>query len=237
MDIAKTEAARSKKGDAPFVIIADEQTSGRGRIPGRSWKGERGASLFMTLAFESETSSSQALPLRIGQGVREALGKYTDVSLYLKWPNDIVVPSAISSRGYRKICGIICEASSGWILAGVGVNVKKGSYPVEFSDSAVCMEELHSGAYGTPDLPSLARHISESIFKSLAKSGWKTDYSRAMWGRGHPVEFIAGHPDSGKSIQGNIIGVDDDGQLLILPPDGECRAFSSGEISSFRYAP
>jgi BirA family biotin operon repressor/biotin-[acetyl-CoA-carboxylase] ligase len=116
--------------DTFTVVIADQQTSGRGRA-GRSWLSARGSSLLCSIIFRAATHSQAtpgAAPLRIGNAVARAVEQSARVSAELKWPNDVLL------AGQGKIAGILCEAvtrapGNNYIIAGIGVNVTDPGAP------------------------------------------------------------------------------------------------------------
>jgi BirA family biotin operon repressor/biotin-[acetyl-CoA-carboxylase] ligase len=102
------------------VLVAEEQTAGRGRM-GRSWTSVPGASLTFSVLLRP-TSVPPArrgwLPLLTGVAVASALRSAVAVPAVLKWPNDVLV-------GGRKLAGILAEQSpdGSTVVVGVGLNV------------------------------------------------------------------------------------------------------------------
>src|ERR1700758_3181241 len=74
------------------VILAEEQTSGRGRA-GRSWHSERAAGVYVTLLLRPKLAPVQAPLLTIMAGVaaRTAIESQTGLVVDLKWPNDLII--------------------------------------------------------------------------------------------------------------------------------------------------
>lgn len=102
------------------VLVAEEQTAGRGRM-GRSWVSVPGASLtFSVLLRPSSVPPSQRgwLPLLTGVAVASAVRSSAGVDATLKWPNDVLA-------GDRKLAGILAEQSADGaaVVVGVGLNV------------------------------------------------------------------------------------------------------------------
>jgi BirA family biotin operon repressor/biotin-[acetyl-CoA-carboxylase] ligase len=107
---------------AGTLIIANEQTAGRGR-GGKSWQSSAGAGIWLTLIERPvDTSGLGVLSLRVGLAAAEALDRFAPEPIRLKWPNDLYV-----DRG--KVGGILVEArwreqSVEWVSIGLGVNVR-----------------------------------------------------------------------------------------------------------------
>jgi BirA family biotin operon repressor/biotin-[acetyl-CoA-carboxylase] ligase len=107
---------------AGTLIIANEQTAGRGR-GGKSWQSNPGAGILLTLVERpTDTSGLGVLSLRVGLAAAEGLDRFAAEPIRLKWPNDLYV-----DRG--KLAGILVEArwreqAVEWVSIGLGVNVK-----------------------------------------------------------------------------------------------------------------
>ncbi|HWP68092.1 MAG TPA: hypothetical protein VN437_02240, partial [Rectinemataceae bacterium] len=157
----------------------------------------------------------------------------------IKWPNDVMGLDQNSQGSYRKLCGILCEMSKGWLLAGIGINLRKTAYPDSLKDSATSLEEVLDERNAPPGLPmieseSLAQKIAEAILLRIGDAGWKDDYQKHMWMLEKDVSFIVGHPIQGNREHGTVLGIDDTGRLLLRKEGGEINAFFSGEISNVR---
>ncbi|TDY61781.1 BirA family biotin operon repressor/biotin-[acetyl-CoA-carboxylase] ligase [Aminivibrio pyruvatiphilus] len=105
-----------------IVVIAEEQTKGRGRRD-RTWVSPRGAGLYFSVFFRPRMLPGrlQLVNLAAGLAVREAIRSVCGREVSLKWPNDLLF------RG-RKICGILSEASSDPerirdCCTGIGINI------------------------------------------------------------------------------------------------------------------
>ncbi len=109
-------------GAVPLLVLADEQTRGRGRRE-RNWISLKGQGLFLSVYFRPRLAPGclQLVNLAAGIAVREAVKKLHGVLLSLKWPNDLLLKD-------RKICGILSEASSDServrdCTTGIGMNI------------------------------------------------------------------------------------------------------------------
>ena len=226
-----------------MIVLADRQTLGRGRIEGRSWKGEAGASLLMTLCLKGDFAGQEAIPLKVGMAVREILsgfaGDPAEPVFRIKWPNDIMGLGREDGPCWGKLGGILCELSRGWLFAGIGLNLRKEAYSDDLSDSATSLEEVAAFVGGEkpfllPNVEELAKSIAYTVVLRLEKERWREDYERTMWGREREISFLVGHPESGAMRQGRIAGVDESGRLLLSDGSGKTEAFWSGEIYRLR---
>lgn len=119
MDEAHRLAADGAPGGT--LIIADEQTAGRGR-GGKRWASVQHLGLWMTLLERPSTPSGlDVLSLRIGLHVAPVLELFSAASVQIKWPNDLYI-------GSRKVGGVLVEArwreqKAEWVAIGIGVNI------------------------------------------------------------------------------------------------------------------
>ncbi len=112
------DLARSLNGGSEdFAVVAEEQTSGRGRLD-RKWISPKGG-LYFSICTEHEP----LLPLKVGAAVAQTLDDL-GVKPSLKWPNDVLVDD-------KKICGILAESVGRRAVVGLGVNIDRS--PVEGS--------------------------------------------------------------------------------------------------------
>jgi BirA family transcriptional regulator, biotin operon repressor / biotin---[acetyl-CoA-carboxylase] ligase len=120
MDVAHALGA---EGAAPgTLVLADEQTAGRGRS-GKRWRSRSGAGIWMTLLERpNDADALGVLSIRLGLKAAPVLERYTDEPIRLKWPNDLLLRSG-------KVAGILVETrwrerEPDWVAIGLGVNVR-----------------------------------------------------------------------------------------------------------------
>ena len=109
-------------GAAGVVIVADEQTAGRGRR-GRRWVAPPRSGLLFTAILPQQLAATDAWAVTFWAGLRvaAALGEWS-VDASLQWPNDLLVQG-------RKICGILCVSriagDRATVACGIGLNVHR----------------------------------------------------------------------------------------------------------------
>ncbi len=125
LDVAHELGAKGARGGT--LVLADEQTAGRGRL-GRRWMSPRGAGIWLTMLLRPHAAPlGGALAVRAGLAAVLALESVDrKLAPRLKWPNDVIVQG-------RKAGGILCEARwsgdvLGWVAVGIGINVR-GPFP------------------------------------------------------------------------------------------------------------
>jgi BirA family biotin operon repressor/biotin-[acetyl-CoA-carboxylase] ligase len=126
---------------AGTVVIAAEQTRGRGRL-GRSWHSPRGESLYLSVVLRPKLPPAQAPLLGLCAGLalhRAARASVASepVELRLKWPNDLLarqLSRSISDGPFLKLGGILTELVCAgmdidFVIIGVGCNVHGRAFP------------------------------------------------------------------------------------------------------------
>lgn len=124
------DAHRLAEEGAPHgaVVVADQQTGGRGRY-GKRWHSAAGQGICLTmLARDLDAASVSVLAIRLGLAIAGPLDCFAPLPVQLKWPNDVYLDG-------RKLAGILVEARwqasrASWVAIGVGVNVGAPAEPV-----------------------------------------------------------------------------------------------------------
>lgn len=223
--------ARAEAG-APSgtVVIATEQTAGRGRR-GRSWFASPGDSLTFSLLWRFAPGTAPAgLSLAVGVAVARALEKSgTGVGAgktALKWPNDILLNG-------RKLGGILIELVPGAphaAVIGIGINLQ---LPAGMPDDVRAASAALCAADQVADENALyAALLGEllAVLESFARDGFST--LRPEWIKRHAFQDarVSLASDFGPPRLGVCRGVDGDGALL-LEVDGQVERILSGEVS------
>ena len=126
----EAHALASSGALAGSVVLADEQTAGRGRA-GKRWASPHRGIWLTLLERPRDPASVEVLSLRVGLAAAQALDAFTAEPIRLKWPNDLFV-----DRG--KLAGVLVEARwrgdrLDWVAIGLGVNVEP---PADHPDAA-----------------------------------------------------------------------------------------------------
>ena len=140
MDLA-SEAVQAGAPEG-LVIVADEQTAGRGRR-GHEWSSPAGAGISLSFVLRPPLDTLSTPPLALltlatGVAVRDAIMRATGFAPDLKWPNDIIV-------GKRKLAGILAEGSGigtalQTVILGIGINVWRTSHPADIAERATSLD-------------------------------------------------------------------------------------------------
>jgi BirA family biotin operon repressor/biotin-[acetyl-CoA-carboxylase] ligase len=112
-DVAKERAMQGAPEGA--VVLADEQTAGRGRM-GRRWLAPPGTCLLCSIIFRPDLPPTQAqrLTMLCALATADAVEEIAGLRVWLKWPNDLVVKAQgpkSKAQGWRKLAGLLTETS------------------------------------------------------------------------------------------------------------------------------
>jgi BirA family transcriptional regulator, biotin operon repressor / biotin---[acetyl-CoA-carboxylase] ligase len=232
-------AAAGAGAAAGSVLVAEEQTAGRGRLD-RSWQSPLGAGLTFSVLLRPTglpPSSRGWLPLLTGVAVTSALANQAAVDARLKWPNDVL---ASSPDGPRKLAGILAEQAGGAIVVGVGLNV---SATRDELPSGQATSLLLAGA-STLDRQAILTAVLSELERwylrwtgpprpgDAAGSGLRAAYLAVCSTLGQEVRVEL---PGGGVLAGRAEGVDDVGRLLVSAPDG-VHAVSAGDVVHVRPA-
>lgn len=203
------------------VILTERQTSGRGRR-GQLWVCPVGEGLAFTLIIRPKEPPAlwSRFSLAAGLAISESLDSF-GVSSGVKWPNDVWV-------GGKKICGILVESDSGFVVLGVGLNVNVKAFPDGLAFPATSLAlELGEEISREEVLVSCLRRLElrlaqiESNFEELIDS-WSTRCVLA----GNDVRLDVG----GISKVGRVVGVSSQGELLLRTKIGIEKILQANEI-------
>jgi BirA family biotin operon repressor/biotin-[acetyl-CoA-carboxylase] ligase len=228
--LARTIATHYQNEDErlrPLVLLAFEQTAGRGR-QGRSWSSPAGKGAYVTRILEAaDPALLQSLPLLVGVGLCRALASHLPVPCRLKWPNDLLVEVAGERK---KIGGILIEAlvrpgESSVGIIGFGVNLFH-----EAEDLPETGTSLHLvGGNGT-SLAGLTWDLVEGVEAELAHlgdPGYAVESYRPLSVHQPGERIVCRLGDS--VIEGTFAGFDEAGRLL-LDSEGRRIPVAAGEV-------
>lgn len=114
------------RGDTDVVVLADEQTGGRGRLE-RPWSSPPGG-IWMSVVVRPDLPPARAPLLTLAAAVAVTrAARNVGVDAEIKWPNDVLVPALDTERGGLKLAGILTEMEGeanrvNWLVVGVGIN-------------------------------------------------------------------------------------------------------------------
>lgn len=229
IDSTNAQALRSiEEGSvAPFLVLAERQTVGRGRR-GRKWVSPFAENIYYSLVLRMDGGLRQleGLSLVVGLAVMHTLREYGIPGAGLKWPNDVLV-------GQKKVAGILLElvgdpADVCHVVLGIGINVNMQS--AEEIDQEWTSVRLESGK--VIDRNQIVARLNEVLVSYLERhrlngfSAIQGEWEQGHLWQGRAVSLVAGV----NKIDGVVLGIDRQGALR-LSVEGEEKTYSGGELS------
>lgn len=227
-DRAREDVERGGQS-SPRLVIADEQSAGRGRL-GRRWQAPPGSSLLLTLAVPLPAARRRGVePITAYAAVAllEAIERVTGVQPALKWPNDVV-------HDGRKVAGILVERvdapPGSFALIGIGVNVNHPE-PAPLENASPLAHDGQSSPRLRPAWLSdaIGRRLDRlplltEIVRQALRWSRRPDRDAALhrWRRscttlGQHHRFVS----NGREIAGDVLDVDLDEGLILRRDTGE----------------
>ncbi len=224
-DVA-AEYAKNKRNHG-LVILAEEQTAGRGRS-GSRWLSAHGNSILCSVLLTKCKLSTELLSLTVAVAVAETIGKVGKSEARTKWPNDILLAG-------KKVAGLLLESKpfadyTAYII-GVGINChqSKDAFPDELKETATSIDLESSSVC---DRISLTKRLFTCLEHRLQAAEKEPADVIDRWRRqsillNHRVSLIY----DGCNFTGNCIGVDPEKGLIVQLDSGSVRMFDAAHTS------
>jgi BirA family biotin operon repressor/biotin-[acetyl-CoA-carboxylase] ligase len=207
-----------------LVMVADAQTSGKGRL-GRTWHSPPGLNVHMSLLLRPRVAPETLPRLALVAGVAAARAlEHEGLLPDLKWPNDVLIRS-------RKIAGILCESEQDAVVVGIGINVNQEVFPPEISGIATSLAlETAEIRDRNAVAAGFLREFREG-YLVFAGQGGELGRLREAWLHYWRVDDRRVTVRCGsESVAGTAVGIDDNGAFVLRLPGGESRSLLSGEL-------
>ena len=214
----------AKEGAPAFtVVVADTQTSGRGRS-GKSWKSLQGLGLWISFLIRPRMGEVQLLaPILMGIATTRAVETICpNLYLEIKWPNDVLMNG-------RKLGGILCEKMGpSALVVGVGINIshRKDDFSPAFGYHATSLEIEGCSNVSRSELAGCLLNEARILIDPLPNK-----FNDSLLMEIKERDALMGRmvlTETGE--MGQAIGIADDGSLLI-EVEGCRRAIRSGGVS------
>lgn len=199
-----------------FVVVAEKQTSGYGRIQ-RIWNSNIGGLWFSILLkpiIRPNEVSKLALLLSIA--LKRTLERKYQISSKIKWSNDVLVCD-------KKIAGIIVEMSAerdkiNWVVAGIGVNINN-DIPKDLENVAISLKDILKSETNRTEFMAEFLIDFEKLYFDFQKNGFKQflkEYNSNLAYKNKSVSV-----DTGYAVTtGMNLGINEEGMLIIKTPNG-----------------
>ena len=222
------ERARSLADEGRVaLIVADEQTAGRGR-QGRPWLAPAGSALLASWVFRPLPADPALFALLAGVAVARALAALGVNDARVKWPNDVEL-------GGKKVAGVLADAvtsaDDGALVLGIGINVHQTA--PQLGDLAASATSLALEGHAVDRLALLARvdgELRRITADVEARRAFLAEWRARSATLGHEVEVRS---SDGASVRGLASALADDGALVLSTASGE-RRILAGEVGQLR---
>jgi BirA family biotin operon repressor/biotin-[acetyl-CoA-carboxylase] ligase len=218
------------------VVVAEEQTAGRGRL-NRAWESPPGVGIYLSLLLRPRPPAARQFLYTFLPAVAtaRALRSVSGLPVFIQWPNDVML------RG-GKLAGILTEArvvegQIREIVVGVGMNINHtpADLPASLRETAT---SLAIAAGRTFSRAAAVRAFLAEMDRGYAALGaGEATAVVDLWKRlcpshyGKPVVVLGG---SAGEIRGWTRGIDDEGALLVERQDGGLERIAFGEVRRVR---
>jgi BirA family biotin operon repressor/biotin-[acetyl-CoA-carboxylase] ligase len=231
-DIAREWAAADPDLPGGAVVIAEQQTAGRGR-QGRQWLSPPDSSIMCSIIFRPPAAlRAENLPRLTmvgGLAVADTLSPLLKHGFALKWPNDALIHD-------KKVCGILSEAT--WIgdrlsavVVGVGINIRTVFTGTDLEASATSLEAEIGRTVDRRDLlAALLSHAdawAARVNDPALVEAWR-GWLGTLGKRVRVYDSVSAQPDS--IFSGIAQAVDDDGALLVALASDEVRRVVAADV-------
>ena len=221
----------AEKGAAEWtLVIADEQTSGRGRLS-RKWHSPAGLGAWMSVVLRPDVRPSVApgITMCASLAVAKALRKLHPMSVSLKWPNDVMVKG-------RKICGILTEMKASgdrveFVVCGMGINLNQTEedFPPELREVATSVLLATGHRADRAALVAELMRQMEGLYGVFLSRGLQ-----ALMGEWRSMCPLFGKivriTTRGETVEGVFHDIDAGGALVLRLESGVHRSFLAGDV-------
>ncbi|MFW0883919.1 biotin--[acetyl-CoA-carboxylase] ligase [Candidatus Acidulodesulfobacterium sp. H_13] len=226
----------SKGAKNGSVVIADCQEKGRGRN-GKIWTSPCGCNIYMSIIlrpkFNPETA--QGMTILAAVSVADAIAEVAFLKPQIKWPNDILI-------GSKKVSGILTEMSTQnmnieYIIVGIGMNVNTEEEDIDdnirdIATSLLIESKKINGPTDPIDRNKLIASILNKfdkyyeMFLSTGLSSILQNYQKYFDMMGKAIRINI----KDKDVEGQVVGIDSKGALLLKTGENKLEKVISGEI-------
>lgn len=212
------------------VVIADEQTGGKGRFD-RTWISPACKNILMSIILRPEINISRMFYLTMiaSIAVARAIEINFKIKPEIKWPNDVYVNG-------EKVSGILTEINTeknrlNYAVVGIGLNVN--AHPeIEdlFFARAVSIASIIGEETSRTEITASILIEMDSLYRDLNAGNFdsvKNDWVKRSMVIGKQVRII----DADRTYEGKAVNIDEEGRLILMLKNGSHEVISSGDVS------
>jgi BirA family biotin operon repressor/biotin-[acetyl-CoA-carboxylase] ligase len=214
-----------------LVVVADEQTAGRGRMD-RRWLAPAGTCILCSILFRPDLAPQNAnrLTMLCALAAADALAKVAGLRAALKWPNDLVV----GEESWRKLAGVLTDTGIlgeklSFAVVGIGINVNV---------HVDALADLAPNA--TSVMAETGQFTDRETLLAALLAGIENRYTPLRSGENPLTEWATRLATLGRRVtattaQGALTGiaeaVDEDGALLLRTDEGRLVPLAAGDVT------
>ncbi len=229
-DLALKLAAQGAQ--AGTLIAAENQTNGRGRRE-RTWISKAGANLLFSLVLRPPWIAEQAplITLMLAVAVAGGIRRETGLLAGIKWPNDILIKGA-------KVAGILTEMRAQtdaieYVVCGIGINVNAAPAGPLRQPATSLSKLMGKSLLRLPLLRRILYEAEQLYFRACHNGPHSVIEAGKNLSCLQGTQVLVQLTDQ-ERLEGMIIGMDDNGALLLRLESGVTRRITSGELSLVR---
>lgn len=211
------------------VLISEIQTNARGRL-GKKWEAPEGG-IWMSLILRPQVPPARIGLITLATGVAIAKSiRSLGVDARIKWPNDVLIHG-------KKISGVLTEVNAtfneiDWIVVGIGIdsNLKLEDFSEDIRIGTTTLTEELPTKVDENELIAIFLNEFEKVYE-LYKDGEIEDILKDWRDLADTIgKYVNITQTGGKITQGYVVGINNEGSLIIEKQDGTLEKIISGEL-------
>ena len=211
------------------VLISEIQTKARGRL-GKKWEAPEGG-IWMSLILRPQVPPARIGLITLATGVAIAKSiRSLGVDARIKWPNDVLIHG-------KKISGVLTEVNAtfneiDWIVVGIGIdsNLKLEDFSEDIRIGTTTLTEELPTKVDENELIAVFLNEFEKVYK-LYKDGEIETILKDWRDLADTIgKYVNITQTGGKITQGYVVGINNEGSLIIERQDGTLEKIISGEL-------
>ena len=228
----KAKQIAAENGEDRAVIMARQQTGGRGRLGRSFFSPKEGLYMSILIKPDFDLSNSGLVTSAAAVSVAQSIEEIAHKDAGIKWVNDVYVDS-------KKVCGILTEGITDFetgriehLIIGIGINTTVKDFPKELLQTVGAVE----GEYSKSALAASVVSKTIDFIKQIDDPPFIKTYKEKSIVIGKNIKVYKGqykvNPDDEiPGINARVLDIDSDGGLIVLYSDGTREKLISGEIS------
>jgi len=224
MDVARQAAADGAAEGT--IVIADEQTAGRGRL-GRKWLSPPESSVLLSIILYPKLEELPRLTMAACLAVARSIERVTGLKPTIKWPNDVLIQG-------KKVSGVLIESDVqgdrvNYAIVGLALNVNldPSSIP-EIAETATSLKEALGHEVSRLEVLRALLGEFEDLYSALRRGEpIEREWRRRLETLGREVTVRSGQ----EVREGYAESVDEDGNLLLRLRDGSLVTIAAGDVT------